>query len=92
MITGKTSTGFEYEVNEKIVNDWRFVKAVATSAAKDDTAKIAGYMNLVSLLLGDDGEDRLCEHCRQDDGIVPTERIGREVLEIMTAIGEQQKK
>lgn len=92
MIKGKTSTGFAYEVNEKITTDWRFTKAIASSAAKDDSAKIAGYINMITLLLGDDGEEKLCQHCMEEDGTIPTERISEEVLEIITAVGEQQKK
>lgn len=92
MIKGKTSTGFEYEVNEKILNDWRFTKAIAASAAKDDARKVAGYTGLVTLLLGEDGEEALCTHCTQEDGTIPTEKISNEVLEILTEIGQQRKK
>ena len=89
---GKTSSGFKYEVDENVVNDWRFIKTVNSANSKDDTKKIAGYINLVTLLLGEDGEERLCEHVKHPDGHVPNERISEEIVEIMQAIGEKQKK
>lgn len=92
MIKGATSSGFEYEVNEKVLSDWTFVKAVAASGSKDNTRQMEGYTKLVNLLLGDEAEERLCEHLRQEDGLVPVEKISGEVLEIMQAIGEEAKK
>lgn len=92
MVKGKTSTGYKFEVNEAILNDWRFTKALSAASAKSDTAKVAGYTQMVSLLLGEEGEERLCEHCMQEDGTVPVGKISAEVQEIIAAIGEKAKK
>lgn len=92
MIKGKTSTGFEFEVNEKIVTDWRFMKIMAATLSKEDGRRIDGYTSLVNLMLGAEGEERLCAHCTDDDGMIPMERISDEIVDIMNVINENSKK
>ena len=92
MIKGKTSTGFEFEVNEKIVNDWRFMKIMAATLSKEDARRIDGYTSLVNLMLGAGGEEKLCAHCTDDDGMIPIDRISDEIMDIMNAINENAKK
>lgn len=92
MVKGKTSTGFEYEINERITTDWRFIKAIAGSSSKDDAKKLAAYADLATLLLGEDGEERLSRHCMEEDGIIPSDRISSEIAEILNSIVENQKK
>lgn len=83
---GTTSSGFEYEINEAIVKDWRFTKAIALADSEDETAKLRGYTKLVQLLLGRDGEKKLEKHVMTEDGMIPLESINREVLEMMHAL------
>ncbi len=83
---GTTSSGFEYEINEAIVKDWRFTKAIALADSEDETDKLRGYTKLVQLLLGRDGEKKLEKHVMTEDGMVPLESINGEVLEMMHAL------
>lgn len=94
MIEGKTSSGFEFSVNENIKKDWRFVKAIsmAGSTKGNELTNVEGLTDLVTLLLGPAGEERLCQHLAQDDGTVPIERVSDEVREILHALGEAAKK
>lgn len=94
MLEGKTASGFEFAVNENIRTDWRFVKAIAEAGSTkgNEITNIEGLVSLVSLLLGPDGEERLCDHVRQEDGTVPLRLINTEVRDILRQLGAAAKK
>ena len=91
-IKGKTSSGFEYEVNEKVRNNWLFVRAVAKAeSAPTEEEKLIALVETVHLLLGEEGENQLCQFLVDDEGIVPSDRLIGEVREIIAALGGQAK-
>lgn len=92
MVKGVTSTGFEFSVNEDVIEDWRFVTAIADAESDDDRAKLQGTAQMVRLLLDRKSERALMEHVKREDGIVPTEAVQKEVVEIFNAIGEENRK
>lgn len=92
MIKGKTKSGFSYSVNENLVNDWRFIRALAmANDAKNGDRALKGVMDVVFLVLGEEGEERLCNHLADDTGFVDQSLITAEVLEIIQKIGEERK-
>ena len=92
VIKGETSSGFSYEVNEKVRQNWLFVKAVARAEnAPTDEGKVLALVDVVHLLMGDEGENRLCEHLMDEEGMVPSDRLISEVREILQQLGEQAK-
>jgi len=84
----KTKTGFQCEVNEKILNDYRFVKAIAKTKSKDPLISASALFDLVALLIGDDTE--LIEHCTVD-GIADTGKVSEEITDIIEQIGKDSK-
>ncbi len=90
-MTGKTSSGFEFKSNPKITNDWRFVKALTAIEKGDDTEKLYASSQIVTLLLGDEGEKALCEHLAEEDGTVPTDKLMFEVGEILSLMKTETK-
>jgi len=89
MITGKTSTGFEFKANDGIKNDFRFVETLAALKSENASDKLRGQVELVNLLLGKDGKTALFAHVRLADGTVPTDRVLEEVNEIILAMREE---
>lgn len=83
-----TKTGFQCEVNEKILNDYRFVKAIAKTKSKDPLISASALFDLVDLLIGDDTE--LLEHCTAD-GIADTGKVSEEITDIIEQIGKDSK-
>jgi hypothetical protein len=83
-----TKTGFQCDVNEKILNDYRFVKAIAKTKSKDPLISASALFDLVDLLIGDDTE--LITHCTED-GIAKTERASEEITDIIEQIGKDSK-
>lgn len=83
MLTGRTSTGFEFSIDEEELNNMEFVDALAE--AVDDTLQ---YSKVVKLLLGADQRKALYDHVRTESGRVPIEAIVDEVNEIMESSAE----
>lgn len=83
MLKGKTASGFEFSVNENIKDDWRFIKAAAKAASGDDAKSLAGYTEIVNIVLGENGEKALSEHLADETGFVSFEAVNNEVQEIL---------
>ena len=83
---GKTKSGFEYNCNEKILSDWRFIVAASKAQSGTSLEQLAGVVELVQLVLGPEGHENLMKHIsEQNDGIVPPEAVMSEVTEIISA-------
>lgn len=86
MIGGKTKSGFAFKVDERILQDWRFVQALALAQSDVDTAKLKGANDVVSLLL-DKEADNLVKHLMElNDGFAPVDKLMSEVGEIMEKV------
>lgn len=88
MITGKTSSGFEFSVSENLNNDFRFVLAYDELMNGTPAAQLSASPKLVKLVLGEDGAKALYKHVQEPDGFLPTDKIMSELTEIVTASGK----
>ena len=76
MITGQTKSGFNYHIEENILQDYELLEAIA------ETEKNPIFITkVVRMLLGDD-IDRLKEHVRDENGHVSIEKMNVEITEI----------
>lgn len=79
MITGQTKSGFNYHIDENILQDYELLEAIA------ETEKNPIFITkVVRMLLGDD-TDRLKEHVRDENGHVSIEKMNVEITEIFEA-------
>lgn len=80
MIKGKTESGFEFEINEKVAKDGLTLKYLS-KVLKDD---LTGVYDLIDRMveLGLD-EKALYDHCMDEDGIVPLEKLVTEIVGIL---------
>lgn len=81
MISGKTRTGFEYQVNEKILRDWRIVKLMAKVRTGGDDGDIA-FFELIEKFFGAEQEERLTAHCEDEDGIADLDKMRDELMDV----------
>lgn len=80
---GKTKTGFEFEVDDRILSDWRFTMALTKCQNGKGIDQLAGAQDMVSLMLGEDGLDRMMKHIAGlNDGYVPAEAVMAEIRDI----------
>ena len=86
MVTGKTKTGFEYSIDERIVKDYRYVRALARLNKGDSAEKFIAFDQISTLMLGDKVDDLITHVETLHDGYAPIEAIGAEVTEIIEAL------
>ena len=87
MIKGKTNSGFKFEVDERVKNDWRLMKAIQLTDSGNTADSLSGCVQLVTLLLGSKGEQELIEHImKANDGYCPSDAMTTEVLEIIGSL------
>lgn len=80
---GKTSTGFKYDIDDRILTDWRFTMALSKCQKGKGMDQLAGAQEMVSLMLGEDGLSDLMNHISEkNDGFVPAEAVMAEVKDI----------
>lgn len=78
---GKTATGFEFEINDKLKGDYELIEWFAMM----DEGNLAVLPKAVNKLLGKEQANKLKEHLRDEDGIVPSDKLMDEVAEILNA-------
>ena len=82
----KTKSGFKCEINDKVLDDWRFTRAVALTHSDDDSERMKAAVNLVSLILRENEEDYYKFVESKHDGIVSEEIVTKDLISIIEAI------
>lgn len=87
MIGGKTKTGFSFEVDEKMLNDWRLTRALVKMQDKTNTAeRFKGVDEALTLLLGDKVDDLMDHLVKKNKGYAPIEKLTAEIKDIMDSV------
>ena len=86
MIKGKTSSGFEYEISEDVVNDYELLENLAELEANPLI-----LTTVIKQVLGVEQAEKLKDHVRNNRGTVPIDKITNEILDIFTNSGEETK-
>lgn len=82
-ITGKTSTGFEYDVDARVFTDWRYIELFADVKDGTDEEKVTATPKWGKFILGRDGMKKLIDHVSKlNDGFAPIEKVIAELAEI----------
>lgn len=86
MIKGKTKSGFEFEVEEDVMDNMLMVDALSDTMDDNPLA----FARVCSLLLGKAQKKELYKHLEKD-GKVKVEDVSNEIADIFNALGEQGK-
>ena len=86
MIKGKTTSGFEFEINEEQLNDYRFLKEVAR--VEDNPLR---FPFLLEKMLSEEQEERLMKHLEDKEGRVDPDKVMEEVKDIFQSTNELKK-
>lgn len=84
MKKGKTSTGFEFELDTDVIMDMEFIE-LAAEASENGTK----YPAMVEYALGKEQKKRLYNHVRNERGRVMFDDIRREFDEIFNIANEK---
>lgn len=87
MIRGKLKSGFQYEIDEKSLDNMEFIEALADAEGDDPLA----FIKVINILLGKEQKLALYNILRNKDGRVPIEATAQAVAEIMESAGEEVK-
>lgn len=81
---GITKSGYQYDIDNRILTDWRFVTALTKcqTSKKDTFEKLSGTQEMAKLLFGDKFEEFMDFIASKNDGYCPSEVIMAEVTEI----------
>lgn len=94
IITGKTSSGFDYALDvEALKSDFRFIRALRRAQSYDETEQVSGAVDLISAVFSDPKEeDRFYAHIAKVYGNgssrVPADKVYAEISEIFKKTSE----
>ena len=74
---GKTTSGFEYEISKARLENYELIEALSEV---DENPLL--LPKVVNLLLGKDQAIKLKDHLRDSDGLVSSEKLSNEIMEI----------
>ena len=80
---GKTSTGFEFDIEDEGLDDMDLVDIMAEI---DENPLL--MPKLCKMLLGEEQKKRLYDHLRSEDGRVPIEATTNAIQEIFNSPGD----
>ena len=80
MIKGRTVSGFEFKIDEGMVDDMRFIDALAEM----DSGSLLAVSKVANLMFDAEQKERLYKHLSDlsEDGRVHTEPFIKEIVEI----------
>lgn len=76
-IKGKTQSGFAYEIEEARLNNYELLETIGEL---EDNPMVISKM--VVMLLGKEQTNKLKDHLRDEEGLVPAEKMTEEITEI----------
>ncbi|HJG23408.1 hypothetical protein F6X86_13565 [Enterococcus durans] len=74
---GKTKSGFEYKISKERLDNYELLEAIVELETNPLTLS-----KVVIMLLGKEQTEKLKDHLRTKDGIVPAEKMSEEITEI----------
>lgn len=83
IITGKTTSGFEYEIDSRIKEDWRIVELYPELTAPDLNDQARACVKLLVILFKDKGEALKQFVADQNDGYIPASALMGIIGEIL---------
>ena len=86
VIKGKTSTGFEFEIDPAVMDDMELIDALVEMT---DNKPLA-FSTACTKILGKDQKKALYDHLRKD-GKVPVQAVSEAFAEFIDAFGEAGK-
>lgn len=91
MVNGRTSSGFEYTIDERRVRSWSMIKKIAKmQETKSDIAVYGIAIELIEDLLGEEQEQRLIDHVTRIHGYDDAEIVSKEFFEIIGSVKQDQ--
>ena len=85
---GTTKSGFKFNIDERIIEDWRLIDAIAMAESDDPGEQVRGTKAVTDLLLGKDKASLIKFIQDKNDGFVPATEMTNVIAEIITTVRE----
>lgn len=86
----KTTSGFEYKIDERIKTDWDFLET--TRSLQEDPTNLGLMKKLFIMLLGEEGFENLKKHIKEkNDGYCPVDVLSFEFTEMIQSNSQIKK-
>lgn len=86
-VTGKLENGFEYEIDNAILNDMEILDGLSDAQSDNPLA----LSKVIKKLLGEEQRSKLYDIVRKEDGTVPIEEVTQCIVDIFQSIGDEGK-
>lgn len=87
MIKGTTESGFQFELEEDVLDDYELWEDLI-DVEEGRSTRIASVANR---MLGQDQKKAMLDHLREDGGRVPIRKVFGEIGDIIRKVREQEK-
>lgn len=84
MLRGKTESGFEFELKDDVLNDWKLIKCLR----KVDKGEAQYIVDVAEILLGEEQCEKLESFIEEKYGNLAADLMGTEIASILTATNE----
>lgn len=81
MVKGKTESGFEFELNEQALTDFRLLDLLS----EIEDGNVSSSVKAIKFLLGDEQKEKLYDFCKNEDGFIPADEVIKVFGEIMNS-------
>lgn len=81
MIKGTTKSGFKFEIQEEIFDDYELLETLVDADSGDNMA----IFQAIDMILDGAQKDKMKEHVRNEKGRVPASAMVKELMDIMEA-------
>lgn len=81
MIKGTTKSGFEFEIQEEVFDDYELLETLVEAGNGDNMA----VFHAIDMILDGAQKNRLKEHVRNEKGRVPASAMVKGLMDIMEA-------
>nr|DAZ16992.1 MAG TPA: hypothetical protein [Caudoviricetes sp.] len=83
MIKGETKTGFKFEIEEEVLDDYELLETLVDA----DNGNNMALFSVIDMVLGDEQKKALKEHLREIHGRVPASAMIAEIMDIIEKSG-----
>ena len=84
---GETKSGFKFEISERRLNNYELLELIG----EVDEGQGQVFPKVVKLLFGDEQSKAFKDHLREEDGIVPNDKMADEIKSVFESVNGLKK-
>lgn len=86
IINGTTKSGFEFSIDKRVLNDWRFITLCGKMSKGTDFERIEAVEQALRMLFASNYDALIEFIASKNDGFVPSDKLVEEFNEIVMSV------